>query len=43
MKGETPEQKAADAIETIIRAAKILVKAEKEYYKKKARKARSKR
>jgi hypothetical protein len=40
MKRETARQRAVDAIETIIRAAKELAKAEKAYYESKPREAR---
>jgi len=41
MKRETAKQKAVDAIETIVRAAKELAKAEQAYYEHKPRKQRS--
>ncbi|MCP4611794.1 MAG: hypothetical protein GY845_24085 [Planctomycetes bacterium] len=41
MKREEAKQKAVDAIETIVRAAKELAKAEQVYYDRKPRKTRS--
>ena len=40
MKRETAKQRAVDAIETIVRAAKELAKAEQAYYEQKPHKAR---